>query len=63
MRDGRDIHGMGFYIWKDDDFLERFDSARDDSNFRQSIVFATIIQDRIICKEDLGLNLRKSIKD
>ena len=54
---------MIFYIWKDDDFLERFYSARDNGDFREGIVFATIIQHRIVRKKNFGLNLRKSIKD
>ena len=63
MRDGREIHRMIFYIWKDDNFLERFDSAGDNGDFREGIVLATIIQHRIVCKKNFGLNLRKSIKD
>jgi hypothetical protein len=63
MWDGREIHRMIFYIWKDDDFLERFYSARDNGDFREGVVFATIIQHRIVRKKNFGLNLRKSIKD
>lgn len=54
---------MGLDIWEHDDLLERFDSSRDESDFGQRIMFATVIQDRIVGKENLGLNLRKSVQD
>lgn len=54
---------MGLDIREYDDFLERFYSFGNKSDLGQRIMFATIIQHRIVGKKNLRFDLRKSVEN